>query len=568
MSIKKSERFLLQTYIALTYDCLYDDYATVDVHKLLKGIPSMCILNFIVNNFYKVEYALTDNTAQRRMIRDICNYVKGEPRKRIWKFLNDHPYTILIESYGLFMLNGLILQNWTPAEPNEDSLDLCEDEYEPVYKALLYCNQRWTDWQVKGMKNYNMTDISLLIDMPVVEFKLYKDFETQLYKAIKFFEFCENDSLYSTYLPYFYDDHKIECWKQYLLRLFAMMKASLNDPYVTIDNNYLEDRLFFDQYIVELRDCQNLWGANKALNYFRNHFLIKLSRQAYMLLNPNLLVDKFYQGMKFDFFNTLKNHSLTNAKGKVIDNYADFSSDIGTRFSEPILLYSLMNDVFADKVDAIYTGEQLKATGVQAEPDLYMRIGETLFLFEYKDVTLADDVKYSADAEKMKEAICKKLCKYENGKAKKGAGQLHYTMENIFLHGSFNTIDPDVKQVKRVFPVIMTTDRSFSALGVNLVVIEEYDKIRKAHPIGTPVFISVPIIMDMDIIIKCANRLNIGAFKLDEILMSYIVKNNYNLSPFNTYVIDNYLCKRPFDAENTNFLFGDFIEGLNENTNI
>lgn len=136
MSIKKSERFLPQTYIALTYDCLYDDYATVDVHKLLKGIPSMCILNFIVKNFYKVEYALTDNTAQRRMIRDICNYVKGEPRKRIWKFLNDHPYTILIESYGLFLLNGLILQNWTPTEPNEDSLDLCEDEYEPVYKAL------------------------------------------------------------------------------------------------------------------------------------------------------------------------------------------------------------------------------------------------------------------------------------------------------------------------------------------------------------------------------------------------------------------------------------------------
>ena len=51
-------------------------------------------------------------------------------------------------------------------------------------------------------------------------------------------------------------------------------------------------------------------------------------------------------------------------------------------------------------------------------------------------------------------------------------------------------------------------------------------------------------------------------------LMSYIVKNNYNLSPFNTYVIDNYLCKRPFDAENTKFLFGDFIEGLNENSNI
>lgn len=567
MSKNKSDKLLPKTYIALTYDCLYDDYATVNVHKLLEGIPSMCILNFIVKNFYKVEYALTDNAAQRRMIRDMCNHIKGESRKRIWKFLNDHPYAILIECYGLFMLEGLVLQNWTPAEPEENNLDLCEDEYEPVYKALLYCNQRWTGQQEKGFKNYDMTDISLLIDLPVVEFKYYKDFETQLYKAIKFFEFCENDSLYSTYLPHFYYDHQIEYWKQYVLRLFAMMKASLNNPYVTIDNDYLEDRLFFDQYIVNIQDCHNLWDANNALNYFRNHFLLKLSEKAYMLFNPNLLVDKFYQGLKFDFFNTLKNHSLKNAKGKVIDNFADFSSDIGSHFSEPILLYSLMNDVFAGKVDAIYTGEQLKDKGVQAEPDLYMRIGENLFLFEYKDVTLADNVKYSADASNMKEAICKKLCKYEDGKAKKGAGQLHYTMENIFLHGSFDAIDPDVKHVKKVFPIIMTTDRSFSALGVNLVVIEEYDKIRKAHPIEVPVFISVPVIMDMDIIIKCANRLNNGAFKFEEMLISYIANNKYNLSPFNTFVIDNYLCKHPFDAGNTKFLFGDFIEGLNETNN-
>lgn len=562
-----SDKFMPNSYITLTYDCLYDDYDTVDVHRLLDGIPSICVLNFIMKKFYKIGYALTNNVEQRRIIRDMCNHVKGEPRKLIWKFLNKYPYAILVENYGLFMLEGLVLQHWTPAEPDDTCLELCEDEYEQVYKAWLYCNQRWTDWQVKGMKNYNMADISLLIDMPVVEFKLYKDFETQQYKAIKFFEFFENDSLYKTYLPTFYEEHNIGHWKQYVLRLFAMMKASLNNPYVTIDNNYLEDRQFFDLYIVKIQDCQNLWDANNALKYFRNHFLIKLSEQAYMLLNPNLLVDKFYQGLKFDFFNTLKNHSLTNAKGKVINDFGDFCSDIGSHFSEPILLYSLMSDVFAGKVDAIYTGEQLKAKGVLAEPDLYMRIGDNLFLFEYKDVTLADNVKYSADADNMKEAICKRLCKYEEGKEKKGAGQLHYTMENIFLHGSFDAIDQEVKQVKNVFPIIMTTDRSFSALGVNLVVIQEYDKIRNVHPIEIPVFISVPVIMDMDIIIKCANRLNNGTFKLEDMLMSYIAKNHFNLSPFNTFVIDNYLCKRPFDPENTKFLFGDFIDGLNEDSN-
>lgn len=46
----ETNNFLPKTYIALTYDCLYVDYATVDVHKLLKCIPSMCILNFIVKN--------------------------------------------------------------------------------------------------------------------------------------------------------------------------------------------------------------------------------------------------------------------------------------------------------------------------------------------------------------------------------------------------------------------------------------------------------------------------------------------------------------------------------------
>lgn len=86
MSIKKSDRFLPQTYIALTYDCLYDDYATVDVHKLLAGIPSICILNFIVKNFYKVEYALTDNAAQRKMIRDMCNHIKESQENEFGNF--------------------------------------------------------------------------------------------------------------------------------------------------------------------------------------------------------------------------------------------------------------------------------------------------------------------------------------------------------------------------------------------------------------------------------------------------------------------------------------------------
>lgn len=32
----ETDNILPKTYVALTYDCLYDDYATVDVHKILE----------------------------------------------------------------------------------------------------------------------------------------------------------------------------------------------------------------------------------------------------------------------------------------------------------------------------------------------------------------------------------------------------------------------------------------------------------------------------------------------------------------------------------------------------
>ena len=560
MSYNENEYQIPTVYVALTYDCLYDDYDTVNVHELLYGIPSICILNYIIREFYKVAYSLSDNSTQRKMIRNMCNHLKGEPRKRIWNFLNKHKHSILIETYGLLMMEALILKNWTPVDTDEETLDLCEDEYEPVYKALLYCNKQWTDLQTKGFKNNKMIDVSLLLEIPIAEFKFFKDFETQMYKAIKFFEFCESDKVYNSYLSYFYHDHKIDSWKQYVLRLFEMMRASLNNPYVTIDEKYPNDRLFFDQYIIILDDCRKKWEDFNSIAYLRNHFLLKLNENSYMVLNCNLLVDKFYQGLKFDFYTTLKNHSLKNAKGKVIASYADFSSCFGKDFSEPLLLHSLMTEIFADKVDAIYTGDQLKDLGVVAEPDLYMRIGDSLYLFEYKDVTLSDEVKFSADSDKMKNAICDRICKYDDGYAKKGAGQLHFTMENIFLKGSMDKIDPDVKQIKSVFPIIMITDRCFSAMGVNLVVIEEYAKILKTHPIKTPVFISIPIIMGIDTIIKCAHRFNKGTYDLNKMLRAYIDKNNLNLVPFDTFVQDNYLRKYPFDKENTKFLFGDFID--------
>lgn len=549
-------------HVMLTYDCLYDDYDSVNVHTLLKGIPTICVLNFIVKKFGEVIYSLANNNKQRTFIREMCNHIKGEPRRRIWKFLNGQKHVYLIDSYGTILLEALALQNYTETEEDDDCLELCDDEYESVYKALLYCNQRVTELQQRNMTGRDLTELSLLVDVPYVEFKLYKDFETQMFKAIKFFEFCEGNEHYSQGLMVFEREHGVNDWKEYLTRLFAIVNSALKSRYIKVDESHYGDVAFFDQFVINLAECSNLWENQNALTYFRNHFLLKLPKGLYLLLNANFLVDKMYQGMRFDFFQTLKKNSICDSNGHVIKSYPDFISDIGDKFSEHVLLYNFMKDVFGQRCDAIFIGEELKTMGIEAEPDLYMRIGKTLFLFENKDVTLSETVKYSADVKSIKKEIFKKICKYEE-RSKKGAGQLHATMEGIFKIGTFDEVDPGIKDVVEVFPIILTTDRVFSAMGVNRLVIEEYSRIIEQHKIDVPVFISVPVIMDFDTIIKCGYRLKIGQFKLPEMLRKYILYNEGNLGPFNTFIIDEYINKLPYEPKSTEFLFGDFVESIN-----
>lgn len=85
---------------------------------------------------------------------------------------------------------GLVLQNFTPQSSGDSELSICQDEYESVFKTIIYCNQRWIDEQGNGIEaNSSIEDVSMLLDLPMVEFKLHKDFKTQLYKACCFFLF-------------------------------------------------------------------------------------------------------------------------------------------------------------------------------------------------------------------------------------------------------------------------------------------------------------------------------------------------------------------------------------------
>ena len=560
-SKNKYREFLPPVIVSIGYRDLYDDYETVKIKEVFQDIPTAVIINYIAENINSILYSFSDTKTQRQLIRDFCSYVTKETKERIWRFTRNTPECMLYDTYGCCLLLGLSLQNYIPLDEGDEDLELCKDEYEKVLKAITYCNQRWTDEQAENADLSNLVKASIKIDIPIVEFKKYKDFRYQIFKAIPFFHFLESDPYYKQkVLLHFYADKKVNNWQEYFNRIFNLYAQSLQGHKLDISSGSDDEVAFFTQFKINIDECDNLWEGHNAINYFRNHFLFHTSDKEFILLNANFLVDKIFQGVKFDVFNTIFKHGILNKHGKKYSGLPEFLGEVGESFSEPHLLYSLMNKTFAKRCDTILTGAELKARGVTAEPDLYIRIGKSLFLFEFKDVTLSDSVRYSSNIDKITDEICKKICLYTDEK-RKGAGQLHYTVEQIVNNHSMDAIDNGILSVEKIFPIIVTTDRAYSAIGVQMHVVNEFSKFPNINFKG---YYAIPIIIDFDTLIDLSYRLNKGELYLESLLLDYLLKNETRLTPFSNYVEDNYKRKKtePMIDEEIRYLFDDMVKSM------
>lgn len=558
-------------FVAIGYDEVYDDFEKVKPLELLDGIPTVVILKYVAEKYASVFYAQSDRSSQRNLIYGFCPHLPPEKRHRVWRFVRSTiasgNHVFLFGAPGCLMLYRLALQTYTPLEEGDD-VELCEDEYEPLFKALLYCNKLWTDQQV-NLKLRSVGDISLKIDIPVVEGKQYKDFRPQLYKAHQFFTFCENDATFKTYLPYLMQDKGVKNWGEYIMLLFNVYSHSIQNCILPHGNVF--EQKFLSQFVINPNDAaiSTLWDAgNKGIDYLRNHFLFTLPSGDYLLLDANLLIDKLYQGLKFDMFKTIQTHGLLNAKGKPYKDLTEFNSTLGTVFSERHLLYELLAKTYSGGNAVRFTGDKLKAAGIVGEPDYYLRIGEVLFLIEYKDLLFPDTLRYSDDVDEIKKGILGRLC-LDDGKKRKGGGQLLYTIDRILNQGLMDGIDEGVKDVKCIFPLIVTTDRAFSAMGVNLVVIEAFDKILSSkYKFDQDVLIVRPVVVNLDSLIKLSYRLCIGKIQLTQVLVNYIDWCWKNISSFDNYVYDE--CKESKNdlSGSTEFLFSNLVGRVAQMTTV
>ena len=385
-----------------------------------------------------------------------------------------------------------------------------------------------------------------------------------------FFNFCENDENFGVHLASFCEDRKVKNWREYLLQFFSMLEACLKCRWIKFDEDQEQYEVFFKQFSIDPTACSSLWNIDDKF-YLRDHFLYTPKKGLYLLLNYNLLVDKFYQGMKFDFCKSILSRGGRDEKGNLIKDIPDFNALLGRRFSETTLFYDLMNKSFNGNYDILLSGIEMKPYFPKdGEPDFYVRKGKTAFIFEYKDITLGNKIKFSEDTNYIKKEILDRICK-GGEKSRKGGGQILHSINCIVNKQSLEKLDPDSTKVDIFYPIIVTTDRALSAMGVNHITFIEFANLAKTYDLSST-HVSPPIIIDLDTLFSISFRIHKNILSFEEIITKYtsLLLTSPNgidfISSFYTFVYDNY--KQEFITEDENiYMLGDMFKHLENNNN-
>lgn len=576
----------------LGYNDIFGNMKGTTFGELIDRIPTLAAINFVVAHMDEVMYGQTDPQKLRKQLSDFISYLTYPEKRVLFELVIEKKATISVfNNAGCLRFVYFAMQNYQPM-PKGDYV-LTRDDKRRIYKALTYCNQIITDLQIKDIKfnKENVVDVMMAIDVPMAEFKTYKFFQTQLVKALRFFEFCERPMLedspkaiakreeYRHYLAQFYQDMGVSDWKQYLKSLMLIIINQIKRPngrFVYIENG--EHDPFVQNMIATPEAFQGVTYED-ALKYMRGHFLWQMnadwdtegvvSNDTYLLLNSNLLVDRLYMGVLFSFWQSMNTYRTSQGL-KPID-FLDYKATIGTEFAEPRLFYPIMERTFNNSRYVKVSGNELHDKyNMEGTSDYYIRVGDQLLLFEFKDALLGDTFKYSHNVQKIKNEVLHRICNpgsSEHDDNRKGVYQLMDTVQDLDSSTKYDVTGITINDINTVYPIVVITDTALGANGVNAVVTNEFiTTILPQYTFKHHFKLNTPIVIHIDTLMNIAKRISTGFWKFEDMLDGYLKSSSISLisstSTFDGFVVDEFIHKAKFDKNNVTYIFGDDLKPL------
>ena len=238
----------------------------------------------------------------------------------------------------------------------------------------------------------------------LVNYDIKEVWACQLIKSIYLFEFLESDAKMQPVLKKFLEYFGIADWKAFLKKLIPLSLPVLKkdreahtDIVLTADEDFEANAAFIDKMIVQDNEVIADYDFRKT----RSRPFFKMEEGTYRIIFDLFAAEILHKGLYFklsDINNTLPN-------SEKIKNIRSFYTD---EFSERYLLYHMLDYIWSDG-NITFTGSQMKATGLDAEPDYYIRQDQEMYLFESKDILINAEIKASYDFNRHEAEFAKKL---------------------------------------------------------------------------------------------------------------------------------------------------------------
>ncbi|MCB2411058.1 hypothetical protein [Hymenobacter lucidus] len=528
----------MQLLLLLDYEQFYGTEKTLeDARELLKGIPSATLLTYISN--YNVRLYLSETSERGGLLQAgladsllskcgpdaIARWVEvirqaaaaGNQPMMFWRYSNLLFYGLIFSTYN--------------------SLPYCElnpEQAQQVFDAYLIVNLHANKkLQVPPDAVQQAADADRLEDVMLTHFLYQKDFASttdfgnQVVRGVKFYEYLESQPLYQPLMAEFYAQRHVSGFMRMFRNLLVLFQcAGVGTDSVTQRLNMGEffvageaDEAFIDTLCIN--DHIPSYREDDSFTPLRNRFLFKAAPGRYLLLDVSFLLDQFYKAQVFAF-----SAFLRSKKVKV-----DFLSDKGKNFTEEIYLPLVLQAAFPTATK--YFGAACVNSAGEELCDAYIREGNKVCLIEFKDVLLNASAKNNADQAALYAELDKKFVVNQQN-SPKGITQLWNAILDVEARGL--SFDPDRPDQLELYPVVVYTDNSFGAEGLNKRYKEQFQALAAAAPNGMQVkdvtFVSLSF-FELREYYLAQNLLNL--FAMFDAYHQHTQLPDYRLTPFEVF---------------------------------
>jgi hypothetical protein len=454
------------------YKDIWPENKYESIESILNGIPSILVIGvlaslnsrlYIEGHSIETQNKLLNEIFLRRQSMVTVKDVTSRLNKHISSFnnqnlLDEKAYSLFSERSILRFIEYEILNF---RESPENFIDTNPSQELRIFRAVLFFNDL-TNEEIKYPlieKGIEQREFFYRTWWPIMAKQYHVQFrQNYFYQMIKGIVLMSEikKSEYGQCVDLFLSKNGRKSIHDYLFDIVKLIeycdqgknKGSFSRTGFTINTESLDFvPTFYGNNCVNIESFKDDSRYNIEFTGLKSKPLIKFKDNQFLVSSWVFLQNKLYEGLIFDFVNTINKPELT---------YGKFKSKFSDLIIEKIVFKNVMKYILDTKFSILHFDNG------QKEPDCYFRKGNWVLISEFKDVSFASEAIAKSSYEGIKEEIERKICSDKIG--------VYQLIEQIKILAKSNArYDSEFPQANKltIQPLLIVTDKIFEMPGVN-----------------------------------------------------------------------------------------------------